>query len=539
MAPKIQVPADFGRNHIGAPAHGNLVFKLKDGEEVRANSMILSLNSPVIDHLTTELHQQTLEADDFQRDAVDCFIEAAYTGELENLTKANFRDVNKMSQVFDVSWLSERCAVYFEALVAELSEESKYEEILFVVEEARVVLKSLKQGAFLELVIKTMSPLLTVQRITFIKQYMVGFTEFPKDRLDVAIKTVQRDVFVLVEIVTEYLGANKQSIGENTWHLIENIDLSLCENAVTDALFQVLDDIETVSKEDFKRSLNIFKQDLTKRSVATGSKDPNCATDIPNMFLSFEKYINMDSFEDVLNDMAVSEKVVNLYMLFDGLWTWLIQHYRHGLKFDDGLILKQLIRIKNDRNWGVMAYSYLDKMGARTYMKLFVDMIKECKELVSLDKEGFAMFCSKEFSMDGFADFLFCNSIRFNRTDEPATKCLQKGTCGVILQTTSPVPPEKFSIRLNEDPSYYPPGLHFHKDQCNPANMHLALMLRGKIVPLTWCWKPLCNNDGEEWEWGFWGFHSRQYKRKQITTDSLLNWKATLYDYPQLVLLTN
>ena len=80
MAPKVQVPADFGRRHLGAPSHGNLVFKLKDGLEIRANSIILALNSPVIDDLTTDLHQQTLEAEDFHKDAVDCFIEAAYTG---------------------------------------------------------------------------------------------------------------------------------------------------------------------------------------------------------------------------------------------------------------------------------------------------------------------------------------------------------------------------------------------------------------------------------------------------------------------------
>ena len=113
MAPKVKVPADFGRQHIGAPSHGNLTFKLKDGEETKANSMILSLNSPVIDHLTTNLDQQSLDVDDFHRDAVDCFIEAAYTGELEHINQANFRDVNKMSHVFDVSWLNKKCADYF------------------------------------------------------------------------------------------------------------------------------------------------------------------------------------------------------------------------------------------------------------------------------------------------------------------------------------------------------------------------------------------------------------------------------------------
>ena len=57
MAPKIRVPADFGKEHINSAVHGNLVLKLKDGQEIKTNSMIMSLNSPVIDHLTTNLFQ--------------------------------------------------------------------------------------------------------------------------------------------------------------------------------------------------------------------------------------------------------------------------------------------------------------------------------------------------------------------------------------------------------------------------------------------------------------------------------------------------
>ena len=57
MAPNISVPANFGIKHLNSPAHGNLILKLKDGEEMRTNSMIMSLNSPVIENLTTDLAQ--------------------------------------------------------------------------------------------------------------------------------------------------------------------------------------------------------------------------------------------------------------------------------------------------------------------------------------------------------------------------------------------------------------------------------------------------------------------------------------------------
>ena len=57
MSPRFKVPFNFGKEHINSPVHGNLVLKLKDGQEIRTNSMIMSLNSPVIDDLTTNLFQ--------------------------------------------------------------------------------------------------------------------------------------------------------------------------------------------------------------------------------------------------------------------------------------------------------------------------------------------------------------------------------------------------------------------------------------------------------------------------------------------------
>ena len=57
MVPNIRIPANFGKKHINSPVHGNLLLKLRDGEEIRTNSMIMSLNSPVINRLTSELHQ--------------------------------------------------------------------------------------------------------------------------------------------------------------------------------------------------------------------------------------------------------------------------------------------------------------------------------------------------------------------------------------------------------------------------------------------------------------------------------------------------
>ena len=57
MAPKVVVPADFGIENLYCDLHGNVVLNLKDGQEMRVNSMILSLNSSVFDKQHLKLLQ--------------------------------------------------------------------------------------------------------------------------------------------------------------------------------------------------------------------------------------------------------------------------------------------------------------------------------------------------------------------------------------------------------------------------------------------------------------------------------------------------
>ena len=117
MAPKVQVPCDFGREYINVPEHCNLTLNLQNGEDYLVNSVLMSYNSPEIKRLTSELHQTSLAMDDFDEKAVYCFVDALYTGEIELINKNVFTDVFKMGQVFEVFWLLNRLSDYFENMV--------------------------------------------------------------------------------------------------------------------------------------------------------------------------------------------------------------------------------------------------------------------------------------------------------------------------------------------------------------------------------------------------------------------------------------
>ena len=108
MAPNVTVPMNFGRHLLGSPTHSTLKLNTSEGGEVKASSVILSFNSPVIDHMTTTLHMTSVDMLEFGEAAVRLFVDASYSGTSEGISQETFREINKMANVFKVTWLVER-----------------------------------------------------------------------------------------------------------------------------------------------------------------------------------------------------------------------------------------------------------------------------------------------------------------------------------------------------------------------------------------------------------------------------------------------
>ena len=131
LIPCIQVPMNFGLEYYGSPSHGNLKFLLKD-EVLLANSAIMSFNSPVIKKITLELYQTEIEVNKFSKSVVQCFLEASYSGTLKDISKLNFRDLNKIAHVFEVNWLIQKCFEYFQELTESVREDNFDEQLFFL-----------------------------------------------------------------------------------------------------------------------------------------------------------------------------------------------------------------------------------------------------------------------------------------------------------------------------------------------------------------------------------------------------------------------
>ena len=532
MAPKVCVPADFGRHHIGAPSHGNLTFNLQQGLQIKANSIIMSLNSPVIDDLTTNLHLTSLEAEDFSREAVDCFIEASYTGEVDALNLGNFRDVNKMSVVFNVSWLVARCEKYFVSYLDKLDSESSYPDMLFAVEEAVYLLSALKKRDFLNLVVKKMNIISVIIRDNFINQYLSDLSASTSVQIDVCIDIVTTDVHVLVEILIAHLEKGDDlALDENSRYMFKNLNLKSCHRLKPDLhkkLFTVMKNLDNVKKEDYNLILEKLEQStetqdqntVKKRAIEVESLSVDLIA--PSSLVSYLIPIYLGAILDML---VASDFVDNLYKLIDGIW-FLTRHPRgvviSGLS---DVFIRALVEIKEQKGWQNIEEKYVNNLFLNKYStqssEFFVSL-KNCDKLVSKRSKTLHTF-SKEFkSTDEFVQEVFekDNHIAF-RLDDP-----EYADLSLTLFTTS--------TKDSDHDSFSMKWTAFSEKTRNKVfKLHFALerWKDGKwiILPITWCGKPTYGPIRKTWNWGYIWFGNDQNitNQKEIEGNNLkLNWHS-------------
>ena len=505
MAPKVVVPADFGRHHIGSPSHGNLIFNLGKGVEVKANSIILSLNSPVIDELTSKLHLLSLEADDFSREAVDCFVEATYTGEIEAVNLDNFRDVNKMSRVFQVSWLVAKFKEYFVLYLNELSGRSDFSQFLFVIEESLYLLSALKDQEFYNLVVNKMSCISAWKRSYFIRQYLVNLSSRNQQQIDICLKIVSPELrYVIVELLLSHLakGGNK-FLDQNSRYIINHMYLGnyfLDRPDLGKQLFSVLEDFENYSKEDSKLFLRLLQQ-----KCSSTVKICESINIMPQSFPLLHKISKTDDIDNVLEYLIDNRTIDNMYSLLDLVWSYLFEWKNADI--DIKLILNKMIAIKEAHSWNDLDYNYIGQIRTPSdKISDFMKILMDCERIVSASNSpkiiSSRVVC--EYPWSEFVDKIVsteCSEFKFPLSEESSSdnECIL--TIGCVQETK----PETCSMRLTlSDPN---------------CTAHLVLewfsSKRNKwiILPMSWCGRPKWDTSfiPNLWRWGYLVFSKSSY----------------------------
>ena len=506
MAPKVNVPMDFGRQLIGSPTHSNLKLNTSEGGEVRASSVILSFNSPVIDHMTTTLHMTSVDMMEFSEAAVQLFVDTAYSGTAEGITQVLFRDINKIASVFEMSWLAVKCAEYFTE-VADMIKTPCYTELLYLFEEAGFVLEHLKTKDYLNVAIKKIEMLKWKQQ--FIDRYLENADRLSTQKLDMVIELAGTEVNCVVETLTNQLtellkvqGSSK--IPVSCEYLLDNLNLHLCKTSYTVKFDQLFDLLLGLPDEYIRWACELFRKSIKESEggiaeyipeseQSTSSIVSRCNT-IPNLYHDMDMNMTLDQLFDWL---AVSETVTNLLMAIEAVNTWNQHNFgeqRNIFHNDVSLLYDELENMAEKRNWSLLP-SQLSKYSIFIYFGLY-----QCSNL------NISQFCSSPednspYHLIGCVDTcakplstILSKEAKliFHFKHPSVTSCTLPGECGFILKT---VPSESvWTLRLyTEKEDYLNEQVHFH-DEIRAENMHIYFhrgwtdgrKLYNFMYPLSW-----------------------------------------------------
>ena len=254
-------PINFGVENLYSKSHGNVTILLQDKESVTADSMVLAHNSPIFKHLCFDLKLSTIELDEFDKGAVRSFVEALYAGKME-LEEKNFREINRIACVTEVSWLMRECRDYFWELAVKM-DLVDIDSVLFLIEEACFVDNTLNED---ELIVIFHFQLF-LKGGKFILPYLEEhLSNMSTEKIQLMIQ-ISGDSFQddLLNVIKHLIIDDQFSFNEKTRYFLQNIDYSVCLRKHTELFEEVFFMLfeNPVSTEDSKMIWKIYN-DATK-----------------------------------------------------------------------------------------------------------------------------------------------------------------------------------------------------------------------------------------------------------------------------------
>ena len=189
--------------------------------------------------------------DDFTKPAVDCFVEAMYSGEVDKLEKNIFEEVNKIAHVFDVSWLTKRCLKFYKAEVLKF-ENNSYEEMLFACEIASRAHYNLKDSRYVSCFVKNVTFNGNGQFIS-LQRYMAGFAKLPKRRIDMSLAIAANNLNIIGNCLITYvsLALKCEGLDENSLpiYMLQKLDVQKFSGTFPSELNELTDFVVSISKD--------------------------------------------------------------------------------------------------------------------------------------------------------------------------------------------------------------------------------------------------------------------------------------------------
>ena len=252
----IDLPFNFGVERLQMSLHNNVEIRLKEGDKILANSVVLALSSQLFDDFFSKRQLTVHQIKDFERDNVRQFITSLYSGKIE-LGMSNFREICKLCHVFKVQWMIGNCDSYLIELLHSTGWQD-FEALHFIVEEARFLKCKFKRQEFIDSFIVKLNGIKIVFTV-FVRPYieLVGYDCLSEDQIWLICQICKSDATFLLLHVKENIISNDHILDDVSVRFLRNFDLSCTANPKLPDIVLQLHDL--LSKDQGKVSIEIAK----------------------------------------------------------------------------------------------------------------------------------------------------------------------------------------------------------------------------------------------------------------------------------------
>ena len=168
----------------------------------------------------------------------------------------------------------------------------------------------------------------------------------------------------------------------------------------------------------------------TSASGVTECSDSNI---IPNMFHTLNTTLTFD--EDV-DWLGTSDEVVNFWMFFEGIWTWMRANEGSPVKCSPNL-LNKFREIRKKRKWREVSKSFLNLILHKSESsREFFQAIMSCEDLcIGIREAGWNILLNKGEIKDIFSVFEQETKLYFIcEGHNIMSNCTKPGKCGFVLK---------------------------------------------------------------------------------------------------------
>ena len=448
---------------------------------------------------------------------MNCFVESMYSGELENCDKTNFRDLNKMGHVFDVTWFVERCLKYFTELVDKVTGRC-YEDILFVAEEAWFVEEHLNKCELMDMVIDKLNGIGT-KKSRFLKEFTTNLNEIPINKLKMVVRVAGTDVGILAAILAAHLNKmDPPGLTNSSRYLFQNINFEQCfsDRRYRDITNVLIGNILDGSfNEDFKcavKSISNLNQPQEKEEAY------NKKQLFSVVYFPMQEFLHME-WNSLCNFLSHSNVICTICQYFEALHMWM-RISRNDLAItaprvylSDSDYIKDMIDIKHDRGWGKISKTYLEfaKRSSSATVQLYRSFLN-CDELSYDDGAETLILKSKEdYSPDGMFNSENLTILLLSVSENKFPACRKKSKCGIMVKRILRKKGEdilSFSLEIVQCDEVNDDNEVHHHNEFDISKNAVGILLEVTsgtttvFTPMPFNCLPHKNANGH-WHWGF------------------------------------